>query len=155
MIKAVPASCLRRYIEVFWCGDCKKSETSYVVCGKKKIVQKCDACGATTPVDCNHKLCTFIAARHKEAMGEKKPQKPMAHALDAAGTGPLVVSQQEEEEKKSKSSPKKERALKRQRRRWLTRKRNFRQRRTRQRISCRTRISWKRLLPHFAGLRMK
>ena len=42
------------------CGQCNNPETDIVLTKRETIELHCKACGAVTPVDMRHKLCTFI-----------------------------------------------------------------------------------------------
>ena len=62
------------------CPKCNLPETELVVRTKsQRIMHDCAACGAKSPVDMSHKLCTFIlresASGKKESKKDKKDKK--------------------------------------------------------------------------------
>eukprot|EP00753_Platysulcus_tardus_P019682 PLAT7423.1.p1 GENE.PLAT7423.1~~PLAT7423.1.p1 ORF type:complete len:429 (+),score=220.08 PLAT7423.1:76-1362(+) len=69
---------LFRFIELFvLCPSCRYPETSFKI-SKGIIYHRCAACGAKSPVDMDHKLCTYIlkqAAMLKKARKGKKAGK--------------------------------------------------------------------------------
>lgn len=62
---------LRHYIQDFvLCGQCRQPKTAYRVRKSGRIVQKCHACEHRTPLDTDHRLCTFILGEYKKTASE-------------------------------------------------------------------------------------
>ena len=66
------------------CGQCNNPETDIVLTKRETIELHCKACGAVTPVDMRHKLCTFIL-KNPPVVKDKSKKCARRAAMRGAG----------------------------------------------------------------------
>lgn len=88
--QAVLSETLQNFIKMFvLCGNCNLPETDLKIKKNGDIKQACNACGAETMCDMQHKLCTYITnnppdGKKKKSDGKGKADKAERRARKAA-----------------------------------------------------------------------